>query len=100
MSHLTPERLAALVDEEPMATEIAHLMACARCAGEREAHRALVAMAELERASIGLPRTSWESISPVVPPRTTARRAAARRFLPHERGWRLSIDSIARSVKR
>src|SRR5580704_527707 len=63
MSHLSPERLAALVDEEPTATEFAHLIACARCAEEREAHRALVAMARLERASIGLPLTRWESIS-------------------------------------
>ena len=66
MSHLSPERLAALVDEEPLATEFAHLMACARCAAEREAHRALVAMAGLERASIGLPLTRWESISSVL----------------------------------
>lgn len=63
MSHLSPERLAALVDAEPTATEFAHLMACARCGEELEAHRALVALAGAERASIGLPLTRWESIS-------------------------------------
>jgi hypothetical protein len=63
MSHLSPERLAALVDSEPTATEFAHLMACAPCTEELDAHRALVAMATSDRTSIGLPLTRWESIS-------------------------------------
>ena len=63
MSHLSSERLAALVDSEPTASEFAHLIACAHCARELEAHRLLVAMAASERASIGLPLTRWDSIS-------------------------------------
>ena len=63
MSHLPSERLAALVDDSPTATEHAHLAACAECAEELNAHRELVAIAKLERASIGLPLTRWESLS-------------------------------------
>ena len=63
MSHLSPERLAALADDEPTAPELAHLMACATCAAEREAQRALLGLAWAERASIGLPLTRWESLS-------------------------------------
>ncbi len=63
MSHLSPERLAALADEEPTAPELAHLMACSACAAEREAQRALLELASAERASIGLPLTRWESLS-------------------------------------
>ncbi len=63
MSHLSPERLAALADEEPTPVELAHLSACPSCAAEREAQRALVVLAWAERSSIGLPLTRWESLS-------------------------------------
>ena len=63
MSHLSTERLAALGDEEPTATEAAHLAACAECARERAAYRSLVAMAHAERDAIGIPLTRWESIA-------------------------------------
>lgn len=66
MSHLSPERLAALADEDPTAPERAHLATCAACAAEREAHRALLALASTERASIGLPLTRWESLGPAL----------------------------------
>ena len=55
MSHLSTERLAALGDEEPTASESAHLAACADCARERVAYRRLVAMARTARAAIGTP---------------------------------------------
>jgi hypothetical protein len=63
MSHLSTERLAALGDEEPTATEAAHLAACAECARERSAYLALVAMAHAERDAIGIPLTRWDSIA-------------------------------------
>ncbi len=66
MSHLSPERLAALADDEPTPPEFAHLIACSACANEREAHRALLGLASAERASIGLPLTRWESLSPAL----------------------------------
>ncbi|HVA58832.1 MAG: hypothetical protein WBQ26_13110 [Gemmatimonadaceae bacterium] len=66
MSHLSPERLAALADEEPTAAELAHLGGCADCAAERDAHRGLVDLASAERASIGLPLTHWESLAPAL----------------------------------
>jgi hypothetical protein len=66
MSHLSTERLAALGDEEPTAAEAAHLAACAECARERSAYRALVAMAHAERDAIGIPLTRWDSIAGVL----------------------------------
>ncbi len=66
MSHLSPERLAALADEEPTAAELAHLGACAACAAERDAYGELVGLAAGERASIGLPLTRWESLGPAL----------------------------------
>ena len=66
MSHLSPERLAALADEDPTAAELAHLSACAACTAERDAHRALLGLAAGERTSIGLPLTRWESLAPAL----------------------------------
>ena len=63
MSHLPTDRLAALGDEEPTPAEAAHLLACAECARERAAYRTLVAMAHLERDTIALPLTRWDSIA-------------------------------------
>jgi hypothetical protein len=65
MSHLSPERLAALIDEQPTAAELAHLAACRPCSRERGAYEAL---AELSKAgpSIGQPLTSWQALSPAL----------------------------------
>jgi hypothetical protein len=66
MSHLSPERLAALVDETPTAAELAHLAGCAECAGERAAYRNLVELAVSNSASIASPLTSWEALRPAL----------------------------------
>jgi hypothetical protein len=66
MSHLSPERLAALADEDPTAPELAHLTTCPACAAEREVQRALFGLALAERSSIGLPLTRWESLAPAL----------------------------------
>lgn len=85
MSHLSTDRLAALGDEPPTAAEAAHLAACAECTRERNAYRALVAMAHAERAAIALPLTRWDSIAAAlaaeespVPVKRTPPRIAAR----------------------
>src|SRR6185436_20953914 len=63
MSHLSTERLAALVDEQPNADEKAHLTHCADCARELDAHRSVFAMAGSERDAMQLPLTRWETLS-------------------------------------
>lgn len=63
MLHLTADRLAELGDELPSPAEAAHLALCAECAREREAYRSLVALAQAERHSIGLPLTRWDAIA-------------------------------------
>ncbi|MEO7714131.1 MAG: hypothetical protein ABIV10_14540 [Gemmatimonadaceae bacterium] len=63
MLHLSTERLAALADDHATADESAHLATCAACARERDAYRALVAMAGAERSAFGLPLTRWDTIA-------------------------------------
>ena len=65
MSHLSPERLAALIDEQPTAAELAHLAACRPCARERGAYEALAAMSQ-SNGSIGKPLTSWDRLAPAL----------------------------------
>lgn len=66
MSHLSAERLAALVDEPPTAEELAHLAGCAECARERRAYEGLGAIASAEAARIGAPLTEWEDLAPAL----------------------------------
>lgn len=66
MSHLSPERLAALADETPTAAELAHLAGCAECTRERAAYRNLVELAVSNSASISSPLTTWESLRPAL----------------------------------
>ncbi|MDQ2665315.1 MAG: hypothetical protein M3Z05_04825 [Gemmatimonadota bacterium] len=63
MLHLHTERLAELGDDTPTTEEAAHLAACAPCARERDAYRALLAMAAAEREPFGLPLTRWDAIA-------------------------------------
>jgi hypothetical protein len=82
MSHLSIERLAALADERPTADESAHLVACAECAQEVEAHRSLLALAHEERESMRLPLTRWDSLAPALKADglISSASASARRF--------------------
>jgi hypothetical protein len=66
MSHLSPERLAALADEAPTAAELAHLAGCAECARERAAYRNLIELAVNRSASIAAPLTSWDALRPAL----------------------------------
>ncbi|HVE77671.1 MAG TPA: hypothetical protein VNA89_02360 [Gemmatimonadaceae bacterium] len=63
MSHLSPERLAALADDEPTAAEATHLAACAACARERRAAIALASLAAAERGATSLPLTRWDALA-------------------------------------
>src|SRR4051794_10153335 len=65
MSHLSPERLAALIDEQPTAAELAHLASCRPCSRERGAYEALAAMSQA-RESIGKPLTRWDRLAPAL----------------------------------
>ncbi len=62
MSHLSAERLAALVDEAPTSAELAHLAGCAECARERAAYRRLAATTAGEAVRLGAPLTEWSSL--------------------------------------
>jgi hypothetical protein len=63
MSHLHPERLAALADVEPTAAEAAHLSSCSACAYEMAAHRHLLMLAWRERETLSAPLASWDTIA-------------------------------------
>lgn len=85
MQHLSTDRLAALGDERPTSTESAHLASCEPCRRERAAYQSLVAMAQAEQTSIGLPLTRWDNIAtalrvdaPSLPGRPALTRRASR----------------------
>ncbi|MCU0624852.1 MAG: hypothetical protein MUF53_13465 [Gemmatimonadaceae bacterium] len=63
MSSLSPERLAALVDEVPTPDEQAQLDASPALRAELAALRRVVALAAYDRAHPGTPLTSWGSLS-------------------------------------
>ncbi len=63
MSHLHPERLAALADGEPTAAEATHLSSCASCAHEVAAHRRLLMLAWQERETLSAPLASWGTVA-------------------------------------
>ena len=63
MSHLSAERLAALIDEQPTPAELSHLVGCTACSRERSAFEALFDMAK-NAVTIGQPLTSWNTLAP------------------------------------
>ena len=63
MLHLSPERLAALADDEPTGAEATHLAGCARCAGERATYRRLLVLAQHEGATPAESLTSWNVLA-------------------------------------
>jgi hypothetical protein len=63
MSHLSPERLAALVDDAPSSTELAHLVACTECARERASYSALTALTK-SAPTLDVPLTTWGQLAP------------------------------------
>lgn len=63
MSHLHPERLAALADGEPTAAEATHLSSCSVCTHEIVAHRRLLTLARQERETLSAPLARWENLA-------------------------------------
>ena len=63
MSHLHPERLAALADGEPTAAEATHLSSCSSCAHEVAAHRRLLMLTWQERETLSAPLASWDTLA-------------------------------------
>ena len=92
MSHLSPERLAALADDRPTADEAAHLGTCGVCARERAA---FVALAELGRAAptIAEPLTRWETLAPALRSEGLMAPTAARWAQPRS-GWALAAAAV------
>ena len=66
MSHLSTERLAALVDEAPTSAELAHLASCSECARERNTYLNLSSFASSASAQIGVPLSSWDKLVPAL----------------------------------
>ena len=64
MSHLTPERLAALIDETPSPIEAAHLTTCAYCSAEIGAQRKLSRLAVAAQAVTAPPLSSFDRLVP------------------------------------
>lgn len=62
MPHISPERLAALVDETAMPDEASHLAECAACTDELDAHRRLVRLALAETSREGPPLNDWAAL--------------------------------------
>ena len=62
MQHISPERLAALVDETATPEEATHLAACAPCTAELASHRRLVRIAMSEVPRETAPLNDWASL--------------------------------------
>ncbi len=63
MQHLSPERIAALVDEATTLDERSHLEQCAGCRADFVAVRRIVAAAAYERDRPIAPLLSWQQLS-------------------------------------
>jgi hypothetical protein len=63
MPHLSPERIAALVDEPATADERTHLELCARCRADFVAVRRIVAAAAAERDRPITPLVPWQQLA-------------------------------------
>ena len=64
MSHLNPERLAALSDDTPSPVEAAHITMCDACSAELAAHRKLARMAAAAQVVTGEPISSFDGLAP------------------------------------
>lgn len=64
MSHLSPERLAALADETPTPIEAAHVTTCDACSAEIAAQRRLARLAAAAQVVPGAPVSSFDALVP------------------------------------
>lgn len=64
MSHLSPERLAALSDDTPTPIEAAHITTCDVCTAELAAHRRLNRLAVAAGSAQGAPSSRFDALAP------------------------------------
>ncbi|MEA3245521.1 MAG: hypothetical protein U9Q74_05135, partial [Gemmatimonadota bacterium] len=64
MSHLSPERLAALADDTPTPIEAAHVTTCDACTAELAAQRRLARLAAEARVTSGPPASDFDALLP------------------------------------
>lgn len=64
MSHLSPERIAALADDTPTPMEAAHITACEACTSELVAYRRLGRMAAVTSGVFGSPSSRFDGLVP------------------------------------
>ena len=64
MSHLTPERFAALMDDTLTPIESAHVTTCADCTAEMAAQRKLARLAAAASARFGPPSSNFDALLP------------------------------------
>jgi hypothetical protein len=64
MSHLSPERLAALSDDTPAPIEAAHITTCDECSAELAAQRKLARMAAAAQVVSGAPVSNFNALVP------------------------------------
>ena len=63
MQHLSPERIASLVDEPATTADMTHFQLCSRCRADFVAVRRIVASAAEEREQPIVPLNSWQQLS-------------------------------------
>lgn len=63
MFHLSSERIAALIDDEPSAVEALHLASCQVCASERRAQQRLHSASAKMSVEEVVPLTQWANLS-------------------------------------
>ena len=104
MSHLDPERLAALADDTPTPVESAHLTTCDACSAELIAQRRLVRMAAAAGPLTDGPLSNFDALVPrleaegLIAPGGPARgdRSAGRFGRPRRsRSWRAACSRAA-----
>ncbi|HVZ49469.1 MAG TPA: hypothetical protein VG916_11840 [Gemmatimonadaceae bacterium] len=64
MSHLSPERIAALADDTPTPIEAAHVTTCDVCTAELNAQRRLARMAAAASNAYGPPSSRFDALAP------------------------------------
>ena len=64
MSHLSPERIAALADDTPTPIEAAHVTTCDACTAELNAQRKLVRMAAAASNDFAAPLSRFDALVP------------------------------------
>ena len=93
--HLSPERLAALVDERPSPAEAGHLEGCLVCRRERDAVAGVIDAARTAPARVGPPLTDWASLSAALRAEGLVAAPVPLAVLPASGGADVSVVALA-----